>query len=60
MKKEFGDEKQCLRQAANASHTSLVLCERLAAKADMDALPMVAFTSVGPKAKIFIAYKAIT
>ena len=58
IKKEFGDEKECIRQAANAGHTSLRLSERLAAGADMDALPIVAFTSVGPKAKVFIVYKA--
>ncbi len=60
LKHEDGDEKECIRQVANASHTSLMLCERLAARANMDALPIVAFTSVGPKAKIFIAYKAET
>jgi len=58
LKKEFGDEHECLRQAANASHTSLVLCERLAAQAAGDASPLVAFTSIGPKAKVFIAYKS--
>lgn len=58
LKSEVGDEKECIRQAANAGHTSLMLSERLAARANMDSLPMVAFTSVGPKAKIFIAYKA--
>ena len=59
-KHEDRNEKECIRQVANASHTSLMLCERLAARANMDALPIVAFTSVGPKAKIFIAYKAKT
>lgn len=58
LKKEFGNEKECLRQAANASYTSLMLCERLAARAAIDASPILAFTSVGPKAKIFIAYKS--
>ena len=58
LKSEVGDEKECIRQAANAGHTSLMLSERLAARANMDPLPIVAFTSVGPKAKIFIAYKA--
>ena len=58
LKSEVGDEKECIRQAANAVHTSLMLSERLAARANMDPLPIVAFTSVGPKAKIFIAYKA--
>ena len=58
LKREAGDEKQCIRQAANAGYTSLMLSERLAAPAHMDPLPIVAFTSVGPKAKIFIAYKA--
>ena len=58
IKKEFGDENECIRQAANAGHTSLMLSKRLAVRAKMDALPIVAFTSVGPKAKIFIVYKA--
>ena len=58
LKKEFGNERECLRQAANASHTSLILCERLAAPATRNASPIVAFTSVGPEAKIFIAYKS--
>ena len=58
IKKEFGDEEECIRQAANAGHTSLMLSKGLAARANMDALPIVAFTSVGPKAKIFIVYKA--
>ena len=58
IKQEFGSEKERIWQAANASHTSLVLSERLAARANMDALPIVAFTYVGPKAEIFIAYKA--
>ncbi len=58
VKKEDGDESECLRQAANACHTCLVLCERLAAPAARDASPIVAFTSIGPKAKIFIAYKS--
>lgn len=58
LKKEFGDESECLRQAANACHTSLVLCERLAAPAARDASPIVALTSIGPEAKLFIAYKS--
>ncbi|KAL9104270.1 MAG: hypothetical protein Q9163_000766 [Psora crenata] len=58
LKHESGDEKECIRQAANASHASLKLCERLAAKANMPAAPIVAFTSVGPRVKIFIAYKS--
>ena len=58
LKSEFGSEKECIRQAANASHTSLILCERLAALATIDASPIVAFTSVGPEVKIFIAYKS--
>ena len=58
LKQERGSEKECIRQAANASHTSLKLCERLAEPAAIDASPIVAFTSVGPKVKIFIAYKS--
>ena len=58
IKRELGDEKECISQAANASHTCLVLCERLAAPATVDASPIVALTSVGPEAKIFIAYKS--
>ena len=58
IKQEFGSEKECIVQAANASHNSLMLSKRLAARANMDALPIVVFTSVGSKAKIFIAYKA--
>ena len=58
LKHERGSEKECIRQVANASHTSLLLCERLAEPAAIDAPPIVAFTSVGPKVKIFIAYKA--
>ena len=58
LKKESGDEKECLRQAANASHASLVLYERLAEPAAIDVPPILAFTSVGPNAKVFIAYKS--
>lgn len=58
LKNESEDEKECLRQAANASHASLLLCERLAAPANIDPSPIVAFTSVGPRAKVFIAYKS--
>ena len=58
LKNESEDEKECLRQAANASHASLLLCERLAAPASIDPSPIVAFTSVGPRAKVFIAYKS--
>lgn len=58
LKKEGGDEKECLMQAANASYTSLKLCEGLAAPAMKDIPPIIAFTSVGPKAKIFITYKS--
>ena len=58
VKSEVGSEDECIRQAANASHTSLILCERLAEPASADASPIVAFTSVGPVVKIFIAYKS--
>ena len=58
LKHERGCEEECIRQVANASHTSLMLYERLAEPADIDTLPIVAFTSVGPKVKIFIAYKS--
>lgn len=58
LKKEGGDEPQCLRQAANASHMCSVLCEQLAAPAAKDAPPIVAFTSVGPNAKIFLTYRS--
>lgn len=58
LKKEFGNEQECLRQAANASHTSLKLCERLAALVASDTSPIVAFTAIGPEVKIFIAYKS--
>ena len=57
LKKESGDWDECISQAANASHTCLRLYERLAERAKMKASPIVAFTSIGPKAKIFIAYK---
>jgi len=56
IKKELGDEEECLRQAANACHTCLVLCDRLAAPAARNPSPIVAFTFIGPKAKLFIAY----
>jgi hypothetical protein len=58
LKKENGDEKECLRQAANASHTCLVLCQWLAAASARNPLPVVAFTSIGPKAKLFLTYKS--
>lgn len=58
LKPESGSEKECIRQAANASHASLILCERLAAPATKDPSPIIAFTSVGPKVKVFIAYKS--
>ena len=58
LKPERGNEEKCLRQAANDCHTSLILCERLAAPAKIDASPIVAFTSIGPKVKVFIAYKS--
>ena len=57
-KKEKGDEDKCVRQAANGSYTSLMLCERLAAPAGVAGSPIVAFTSVGSKVKIFITYKS--
>ena len=58
LKPESGNEQECIRQATKASHTSLRLCERLAAPANRDASPIVAFTSVGSKVKVFIAYKS--
>lgn len=58
LKKESGDELECRRQAANASHMCLVLCEQLAASVTRDASPIVAFTSVGPEVKMFITYKS--
>lgn len=56
LKPEDGNEDICLRQAANASHTCAVLCEQLARLAATDGLPIVAFTSIGPQAKVFITY----
>ena len=60
LKKQNGDEPYCLRQAANASHMCLVLCERLAEKGGRDGSPIVAFTSIGPQAKVFISYRSGT
>ena len=60
LKPEDGDEEYCLRQAANASHTCLVLYEKLANSAGRDEPPMVTFTSIGPQAKVFITYKSGT
>ena len=60
LKKQRGDEPYCLRQAANASHACLVLCERLAEKGGRDGSPIVAFTSIGPQAKLFITYRSGT
>ncbi|KAL8830181.1 MAG: hypothetical protein Q9191_001577 [Dirinaria sp. TL-2023a] len=56
LKKEKGDENECLRQAANASHACLMLCKRLAAPTKLDTSPIVALTAIGPVVKIFIAY----
>ena len=58
LKKDNGDERECLRQAANASHISLMLYEQLAEPTAMKVLPIIAFTSIGPRVKIFIAYIA--
>lgn len=60
LKKQFGDESECLRQAANASHMCLVLCERLVKSVARKVSPIsvVAFTFVGPEAKVFITYKS--
>ena len=57
LKAEDGDEAKCLRQAANASHTCLVLHEQLAKLAAKDGPPIVAFISIGPQVKVFITYK---
>lgn len=51
-------ESVVLNQAANASHTCLVFCEKLAELGARDLSPIVAFTSIGPQAKLFIAYKS--
>ena len=56
MRNEFGDINQCLRQAANDSHTCLSICKKLAPSADVFVSPIVALTSIGPEAKLFIAY----
>ena len=53
-------ERFCLRQAANASHTCVRLCERLAALGGRVGSPIVAFTSIGPQAKLFITYRSGT
>ena len=58
LKKEKEKETVVLNQAANASHTCLVLCEQLAELGARDLSPIVAFTSIGPQAKVFIAYKS--
>ena len=58
LKAEVGDEAKCLRQAANASHTCLVLHEKLAKLAARDGPPIVAFISIGPQVKVFITYKS--
>lgn len=60
LKKENAREAVVLSQAANATHTCLVLCEQLAELGAKDVLPIVAFTSIGPQAKVFIAYKSET
>lgn len=59
LKKQFGDESECLRQAATASHMCLALCEKLVTSVARNVSPIsvVAFTSVGPEAKVFITYK---
>lgn len=57
-KKEFGDEPECLRQAANASYTSYKIIEQLAVPAAKYTSPVVAFTFVGPRAKLFLTYKS--
>ena len=53
-------ETVVLNQAANASHTCLVFCEQLAELGARDLSPIVAFTAIGPQAKVFIAYKSDT
>ena len=60
LKKENEKETVVLNQAANASHTCIVLCEQLAELGARDLLPIVAFTSIGPQAKVFVAYKSET
>ena len=60
LKPEDGDQEFCLRQAANASHTCLVLYESLAKLAARDGSPIVAFTSIGPQTKVFITYRSGT
>ena len=60
LKMENVKEAVVLNQAANASHTCLVLCEQLAELGARDVSPIVAFTSIGPQAKVFIAYKSET
>ena len=57
LKKEFGNERECLRQAANGCHTALCLYERLVFPKTKDVTPIVALTSIGPEAKLFISYK---
>ncbi len=54
------EESYCLSQAANASHTCLVLCERLAELGARDGSPIVALTSIGPQVKVFITYRSET
>ena len=60
LKRENEAETVVLNQAANASHTCLVLCEQLAKLGARDSSPIIAFTSVGPEAKVFITYRAGT
>lgn len=55
-KKEFGDEPEALRQAANSCHTCIKLCEHLANRTGKESSPLVAITSVGPSIKLFVTY----
>ena len=55
-KREFGDEPEALRQAANDCHTCVKLCEHLADRAGEESPPLVAITSVGPRIKLFVTY----
>lgn len=62
LKKELENEpegeQKCLSQAANASHTCLKLIEQLeTALAIQNASSIVAFTAVGPRAKLFLTYR---
>ena len=64
VKKEGGNEKECLRQAANDCHTAIVFYEQLLKLASRDRTledskpPIIALTAIGPKVKIFIAYRS--